>query len=101
MSGIFQIAGNLSALSVKKSNPKEQSSKNVHVVFPLPEQDTTIGFFLDGSLPSMTPNSSPYESTHGLSRRTGQKALHYSRMNTLSFQKRLNFLNLETLRRRE
>lgn len=42
MSGISQIVENLSALSVKKSDPEEQSSKNVHVMFPLLKQDTTI-----------------------------------------------------------
>lgn len=72
MSGISQIVGNLSALSIKKSDPEEQSSKNVHVMFPLPKQDATgLGFFSGGSFPSMTPKSSQYEGTHGLSRRIG------------------------------
>lgn len=39
MSGISQTVGNLSALSIKKSDPEELCSKNVHVMFPLPKQD--------------------------------------------------------------
>ena len=41
-----QIVGNLSAFSIKKkSDPEEQSSKNVHVMFPLRKQDTTTIIF--------------------------------------------------------
>lgn len=45
MRDVSQIVGNLSTLSIKKSDPEEQSSKNVHVMFPLPKQDPTITFF--------------------------------------------------------
>lgn len=103
MSVIFQIVENLSVLSIKKNQiPKNRVVKMFMWYFPC--WSKMLFFFWMAHSCSWHQSCSQHESTSGLSWRVRlvyYKAPHYSRMNTLSFQKSLNFLNLETLWIRE